>query len=158
MSGENTSAESRVTFDASRLRVDSGRRQIYDRLRMKWLDFTLEEYVRQIFVDWLITNKGFSPYRMANEVGISLNGTSRRCDTVVYNGERRPVMIIEYKAPSVKISQKTFDQIVRYNMTLKVDYLVVFNGSQCFCCKVDFEAGKCVFLNDIPTYDVISNE
>ena len=89
---------------------------------------------------------------MANEVAISLNGMSRRCDTVVYDKQLKPRVIIEYKAPSVKIDAKVFAQIARYNLVLRVDYLVVSNGLQHFCCKMDYENNSYSFLDNIPAY------
>ncbi len=102
----------------------------------------------------MLTDKlGYQASLMANEVGITLNGTSRRCDTVVYDHQLHPWMIVEYKAPSVKITQKVFDQIVRYNMVLQVPYLTVSNGLMHYCCHIDYDKGTYEFLTDIPAYD-----
>lgn len=129
--------------------------KIMDILRRKFVALTPEEWVRQNFVHFLIEKKGYSSTLMANEVALELNGTKRRCDTVVYtlgdNGELKPRMIIEYKAPDVEITQRVFNQITRYNMVLQVEYLVVSNGMKHFCCRVDIEKGEYVFLEDIPT-------
>lgn len=129
--------------------------KIMDILRRKFVALTPEEWVRQNFVHFLIEKKGYSSTLMANEVALELNGTKRRCDTVVYaledNGELKPRMIIEYKAPDVEITQRVFNQITRYNMVLQVEYLVVSNGMKHFCCRVDIEKGEYVFLKDIPT-------
>jgi hypothetical protein len=62
-------------------------------------------------------------------------------------------MLVECKAPSVAINQEVFNQIARYNMTLKVEFLMVTNGLKHYCCKIDFENEKFIFLNDIPTYE-----
>ena len=76
---------------------------------------------------------------MANEVQIRLNGTQKRCDTVLYRRDLTAQMIMEYKAPDIPIKQAVFDQITRYNMVMKVDYLIVSNGMQHYCCKMDYK-------------------
>lgn len=129
-----------------------GTHQIFDRLRGKFVALTPEEWVRQHFVAFLIDHKGFPVGLMANEVSLSLNGTSRRSDTVVYNSSAQPLVIVEYKAPTVKISQKTFDQIIRYNMVFHAPYLIVSNGINHYCCHIDFEKKSYEFLPDIPSY------
>lgn len=135
--------------------LPDGSLQIFDRLRGKFVALTPEEWVRQHFVAFLIDYKGYPIGLMANEVALSLNGTSRRSDTVVYDSTAHPLVIIEYKAPSVNITQKTFDQIVRYNMVFKAPYLIVSNGLNHYCCHVDIEKHSYKFLTDIPTYDEI---
>ena len=92
---------------------------------------------------------------MGNEVTITLNGTNRRCDTVVYDRTLRPRAIIEYKAPTVKITKEVFAQISRYNLKLKVDYLIISNGLQHYCCKMDYEKNTFTFLQEIPEYNKI---
>ena len=89
---------------------------------------------------------------MANEVQLKLNGMSRRCDTVVYDRTLRPRVIVEYKAPTVNITQQVFEQICRYNMVLQVDYLIVSNGLAHYCCKVDHATHTHTFLKEIPEY------
>lgn len=90
---------------------------------------------------------------MANEVQVQLNGTRKRCDTVLYRRDLSARMIVEYKAPDVQITQAVFDQITRYNMVLKVDYLIVSNGLQHYCCRMDYAHGRYLFLPDVPTYN-----
>ena len=87
-----------------------------------------------------------------NEVQVQLNGTKKRCDTVLYRRDLTARMIVEYKAPEVEITQKVFDQITRYNMVLKVDYLIVSNGIRHYCCRMDYEQNSYTFLQDIPDY------
>lgn len=132
--------------------ANDGTHQIFDRLRGKFVALTPEEWVRQHFVAFLIDHKGFPVGLMANEVSLSLNGTSRRSDTVVYNSSAQPLVIVEYKAPTVKISQKTFDQIIRYNMVFHAPYLIVSNGINHYCCHIDFEKKSYKFLPYIPSY------
>lgn len=126
--------------------------QVFDRLRKNYFCLTEEEFVRQIFVNWLIETLNYPASLMANEIGISLNGTKKRCDTVVFSKTGNPLMIIEYKSPKVNISQEVFDQILRYNMALQARYLVVSNGVKIFCCRVDYQAMSYRFLTEIPDY------
>ena len=131
---------------------EDGSWAIWDRLRERWVALTPEEWVRQHFVEWLITEKEFPAALMGNEMSLTQNGISRRCDTVVGNRSGQPLVIVEYKAPSINITQKVFDQIVRYNMVLHARYLMVSNGLEHYCCQIDYEAGSYRFLEDIPHY------
>lgn len=137
----------------TRLRETPGGVEVYDPLRRKHVALTPEEWVRQHFVDYMIGTKGFPAGLMANEIGLTLNGTRRRCDTVVFDRRGRPMMIVEYKAPGVAITQKVFDQIVRYNMALRASYLTVSNGLAHYCCRIDYAAGGYAFLPELPDYE-----
>lgn len=129
-----------------------GKRYILDILRKRYVALTPEEWVRQHFVHYLINHMGYPSGLLANEVSIKLNGTSKRCDTVLYSTSLSPRMIVEYKAPVVNITQEVFNQISRYNIVLRVDYLIVTNGITHYCCKVDYENGKCTFIPSVPHY------
>lgn len=129
--------------------------KIFDRLRKKFVALTPEEWVRQNFVNYLVEYKGFPVSLMANEVAITLNNTRRRCDTVVYSKMAEPLVIIEYKASSVEITQQVFDQIVRYNMVLRAQYLIVSNGLNHYCCSIDYDNNSYKFIKDIPDYDTL---
>lgn len=131
---------------------------VFDKLRKNYFVLTEEEFVRQIFVCHLIDNLGYPPSLIANEIGIKLNDTLKRCDTVIFSSLGDPLMIVEYKAPSVSLTEEVFNQIVRYNMVLKANYLVVSNGYNNFCCHVDYETREILFLESIPTYQQIKNE
>ena len=140
----------------AKIQQSNGKDQIFDDLRRCYVALTPEEWVRQHFVHMLIEHKGYPATLTANEVAISLNGMNRRCDTVVYDKGLRPRAIIEYKAPSVKIDGKVFAQIARYNLVLRVDYLIVSNGLHHYCCKMDYDNNSYTFLNEIPAYtDII---
>lgn len=129
-----------------------GNSVIFDNLRGAYVTLTPEEWVRQHFVHYLIEHRNYPASLMANEVGLTLNGTKKRCDTIVYDRSLRPRMIIEYKAPSVKIDSKVFAQISRYNLVLKVDYLIVSNGIQHICCKMNYANNSYKFMTTIPMY------
>lgn len=132
-----------------------GKLQIFDPLRKCNVALTPEEWVRQHFVNFLIESRGFPAALMANEVAITVNGMKRRCDTVVYDRQLQPRVIVEYKAPTVKITKEVFAQISRYNLTLKVDYLIVSNGLQHYCCRMDYMNNSYSFLQEIPEYTKI---
>lgn len=139
------------SFDIRLQRDDEGVK-IFDRLRKKFIILTPEEWVRQHFVNYLINHKGFPESLMANEIGITLNGTRRRCDTVVFDKHGSPMVIVEYKASSIVISQSTFDQIARYNMVLHARYLIVSNGMNHYCCRIDYDNMSYDFLKEVPDY------
>lgn len=138
-------------FD-TKIATREGKNVIFDIIRKRYVALTPEEWVRQHFVNYLIVHKGFPQALMANEVNVNLNGTKKRCDTVLYRRDLSARMIVEYKAPHIEITQHVFDQITRYNMVLKVDYLIVSNGLQHYCCVIDYENLSYTFLKDIPDY------
>lgn len=129
-----------------------GKPTIFDLLRRCYVALTPEEWVRQHFVHFLIEHCNYPATLMGNEVGLTLNGTKKRCDTVVYNRNLKPRIIIEYKAPTVKINKEVFSQIARYNLVLKVDYLIISNGIQHYCCRMDYEKNSFEFIANIPEY------
>ena len=130
-----------------------GKHTIFDFLRRKYVALTPEEWVRQHFTHFLIAQKGYPKGLMGNEVELHMGDKRLRCDTILYNKEGQPRMIVEYKAPTIQIQQKTFDQISVYNLLLHVDYLIVSNGLQHYCCKMEYENQKYLFLQDIPDYE-----
>ena len=132
-----------------------GKNVIFDSLRKKFVALTPEEWVRQHFVHYLTDVKGYPTGLLANEVQLDLNGTRKRCDTVLYNKDLSARMIVEYKAPHVEITQAVFDQITRYNMVLKVEYLIVSNGLQHYCCRIDYTTMRYSFLPEIPDYNLL---
>lgn len=132
-----------------------GKLHVFDVLRRKYVALTPEEWVRQQFVHFLIGQKGYPAECIGNEVPINLNGTKKRCDTVVYGSNAQPTMIVEYKSPQVEITQQVFEQISRYNIKLRVKWLIVSNGLQHYCCQIDYESGTYQFVEDIPSYDDI---
>lgn len=136
----------------ARVRSVSGRRQIFDVLRKKYVSLTPEEWVRQHFIHYLIEHLGYPAMLMANEVQLRIGDKRVRADSVLYDRRLAPRMIMEYKAPDVALTQKVFDQISAYNLLLRVDYLVVTNGLDTYACKMDYERGSYSFMTSIPTY------
>lgn len=135
-----------------KLKKKGNKELIFDPIRKKYLILTPEEWVRQNFIQYLIHDKGYPASLTAVEMGIDLINTKKRCDIVLFNNSGKPHVIVECKAPNVKISQTTFDQIARYNLSLKTDLLIVTNGLQHYVCIMDHQ-NKCYhFLNEIPHY------
>ena len=135
-----------------RTRIYNNKEQIFCEWRKRWVRLTPEEWVRQHFVHLLTDFKGYPKGLLANEIQLDLNGTKKRCDTVLFNKDLSARMIVEYKAPNIEITQAVFDQITRYNMVLKVEYLIVSNGMRHYCCKIDYNTMQYTFLPDIPSY------
>ena len=137
-----------------KLRERDGRREIFDFLRRRYVALTPEEWVRQHFVHFLVEQKGYPKGLLANEVELRIGEKRLRCDSVLYDRQLNPVMIIEYKAPTVPIEQRVFTQISTYNLLLHVDYLIVSNGRQHYCCRMDYTRHTYEFLRDIPQYTI----
>lgn len=142
----------------ARVTEDQGKAKILDVLRRRYVALTPEEWVRQHFVHYLIEHKGYPAALMANEMSLSIGNKKLRADSVLYNRHLQPRMIMEYKAPTVEITQKVFEQIAAYNLLLHVDYLVVSNGLQHYCCRIDYDKRTYNFLQDIPTYESIADD
>ena len=134
-------------------READGTLRVFDPLRKKFIILTPEEWVRQNFVDWLQKHRNYPASMIANEVELNLNDTRKRCDSVVFGRDCQPLVIIEYKAPDINISQSTFDQLVRYNMKLKAKYLIVSNGRNHYCCVIDYANNSYNFIPVIPEYN-----
>jgi len=141
-------------YDA-KIKEENGKRLIFDPLRRRYVSLSPEEWVRQHFVNYLLTRKTYPAERICNEVSIRVNTTVKRCDTVVYDNYLTPRVIIEYKAPDVIITEEVFNQITRYNYALTVPYLIVSNGISHYCCHVDYCLMKCTFLQDVPDYNEV---
>mgnify|MGYP000874275309 FL=1 len=129
--------------------------RIFDILRRRYVAFTPEEWVRQSFVHYLTEHLDYPATLLANEIELEVGLKKMRADSVLYNQKLQPRMIIEYKAPSIPITKKVFDQISAYNLLLHADYLVVSNGMEHYCCKMDYEGKKYLFLDHIPRYEEI---
>lgn len=140
------------------IKEEGEKTMIFDSLRGRYVALTPEEWVRQHFVGYLINHLGYPSTLIANEMGIELNGMQRRCDTVVYNREMSPLAIVEYKAPSVAVNRKTFEQAMAYNNVLRVPYIIISNGLRHYCCHIDYQHMTARFLPAIPQWQEISNK
>ncbi len=133
----------------------AGKDLIYDEFRKKYVVLTPEEWVRQNFLRFLKSEKNYPASLMSLERQVSVNKMIKRFDAVIYkNG--KPVVLIEFKSPKVKIDQKVMDQISRYNLSLNVKYLIVSNGISHYCCSLEIESQSIVFLKKIPSYHDIA--
>ena len=126
---------------------------VLDVYRKRFVKLTPEEEVRQRFARYLVEEKGYPASLIMTEYSLKLNKLSRRCDILVHKPAGHPALLVECKAPEVKISQASFDQVARYNLAFKVSYLIVTNGLKHYCCQIDFETEKITFLKEIPTYE-----
>ncbi len=127
--------------------------EIFDFLRRRYVSLTPEEWVRQHFTHFLVEHKGYPKGLLGNEIELRCGEKRLRCDSILYDLSARPRMIIEYKAPTVSLTQRVFRQISIYNLLLRVDYLMVSNGMQHYCCLMDYEQQSYRFLDHIPDYN-----
>lgn len=129
--------------------------KVFDIVRMKYVSITPEEWVRQHLLHFLIHEKGVPKSLIGIEKKIVVNKLTRRTDLVVFSRNAKPLLIAECKAPTVKITQNTFDQAARYNLSLDVNYFVLTNGLDIYCCTIDHEKKAYHFLEDIPEYEAM---
>ena len=134
------------------MKSDGEKTYIFDLVRKKYLLLTPEEWVRQNFIYYLNKEKKYPLGLMGVEQMVKYNSLKTRADIVMYNTEGKANIIVECKAPDVKITQETFNQIAKYNSQLKVKYLLVTNGINHYCCKMDYESNRITFLEEIPSY------
>lgn len=122
------------------------------RLRKKELKVTPEEWVRQQFIHYLIDHLDYPEGRLTSEQVVVYNGMKKRCDIALYDSFGKPLVIVECKAPTVKINQDTFLQIAKYAHTLKAPYLILTNGLEHYCAYVDRSNGQLKYLHEIPKH------
>ena len=130
----------------------NGQLILFDMIRKKNIVITPEEWVRQHFVQYLINQKHYPKTLIKLEGGHKMSGMAKRSDIVVYNPAGEKILLVECKAPSVPIDQKTFDQVARYNMVHKVNLLAVSNGMLHYYCRIDFENQRYQFIEELPDY------
>ena len=135
-----------------RIKNSENNTYIFDVIRKKFVVLQPEEWVRQNCIQFLINEKNF-PVNLINvEKVVRINGLNKRYDIIAYNSDGSIFLIVECKAPEVKISQSAFDQIARYNLTLKASYLMVTNGLNHYFCTIDHNLGIYNFLKELPSY------
>jgi len=128
---------------------------IFDEIRKKFIILTPEEWVRQHVIQFLLVEKKYPKSLINVEKILKVNDLRKRYDIVVFNPDGSIFILIECKAPEIKTAQATFDQIARYNMTLKAQFLMVTNGHNHYFCQMDFENEKYQFLTELPTYKIL---
>ena len=133
-----------------RFKNSENKRLIFDPIRKKFVVLTPEEWVRQHVIQFLIRDQKLSPSLINVEKKLLLNGTVKRYDVVVFLPNGNIYLLVECKAPSVSITQDTFDQIARYNLVTQAQYLMVSNGMHHYFCSMDYENGRYVFLETLP--------
>ena len=135
------------------IKSNENKQLIFDKIRKKYVVLTPEEWVRQNFVSYLITEKKYPISLIAVEKQVTVNKLKKRFDILIFDKKGNHNIIVECKSPKIKITQESFDQIARYNLTLKADYLIVTNGINHYYCKMDHKNQQYVFLEDIISYN-----
>lgn len=136
-----------------RIRQKGDKKQIFDAIRKKFVALTPEEWVRQNFLQYMVQHKKFPSSLMVVEAAATINTMKKRADILVYSKQGVPEWMVECKAPEVKVTQDTFDQIAHYNMVFKVKYLVVTNGLHHYCCEMNYIENTYRYLELIPDYE-----
>jgi len=135
-----------------RFKNSENKLSIFDDIRKKFIVLTPEEWVRQHCVNFLMIEKKYPKSLINVEKELFINGRKKRYDIVVYNSDGTINILIECKAPKIPITQKTFDQIAQYNLTLKANLLMVTNGLDHYYCKMDYANERYRFLKEVPEY------
>ena len=135
-----------------KIKSENGRKQIFDEIRKKYVALTPEEWVRQHFIKYLIHEKNYPEGLIVIEASLSYNTLIKRSDIVAYNRLGNPILIVECKAPGIKLNQDVFDQAAMYNLVLKVGHIIITNGLSHYCCTINNEKSSFEFLKEIPKY------
>ena len=133
-----------------KIKKEDGKRYLFDPIRKTYLVLTPEEMVRQLLIQYLLAERNISKNRLALEKALKVNTMTRRWDLMIYRQDMTPWLLVECKAPEVKITQSVFEQISAYNLTLRVPYLLVTNGIDTYCCEMDYEGETFKFLGVVP--------
>ena len=149
-----------LNFDryAFRFKNSENKTAIFDEIRKKFVILTPEEWVRQHVVHFLMEEKNYPKSLINVEKLLKVNGMTRRYDAVVFKTDGSILILVECKAPHITISQETFDQIARYNLTMNAQYLMITNGENHYFCQMDYANQKYIFLESLPDYLSISNQ
>ncbi len=137
------------------IKKDKDKLYIFDDFRKKWIVLTPEEWVRQHLLMFLTLHKNYPKSLIAIERLVKVNGLSQRFDAGLFNSSAKPIAVIECKAPSVKITESTLSQAIRYNKSIKAPYLILTNGLETFCGIIDLKQNNFSYLKDIPDYNEI---
>ncbi len=135
-----------------KIKKEGDKHYLFCPIRKKHLVLQPEELVRQLLIIFFIEKNECSKTRIAVEKSLIINELSRRFDILIYDENTKPFMLIECKAPEVKINQSTFEQISQYNLSLRVPYLLVTNGMSTYCCKMDYQEESFEFIPEIPQF------
>ena len=136
-------------------RLCNDKEQIFCEWRHRWVRLTPEEWVRQQLLHRLVEQLGYPASLIAVEVAIKVGEARKRCDAVVYNRHMLPMMLIECKAETVELTQKTLDQAITYNRKLNVPYLLLHNGQQSIVVQLSSDAHSPQITRTIPAYNLL---
>jgi hypothetical protein len=139
-----------------RIRTVNNKTEIFDKVRKKYIRLTPEEWVRQNFIQYLNQELGYPISLISVELSKTVYKRHKRVDIIFYNNQGSPLVLVECKAPSVKLSQDVFDQALRYNIVLKVPFVIITNGLQHYCCKMNYEDLSYSFLKEIPGFETLN--
>lgn len=137
---------------SARIERREGKLYIWDILRQRAVRLTPEEWVRQHMIHYLIGGLGYPTELLMNEVALQVGETRKRVDSILYDRQLKPLMLLEYKAPEVPLGERVLQQALRYNMALRVPYLVLSNGLQHVAYRIDYQTQTFRTLNVIPAY------
>lgn len=140
------------------IKEEQGKKFILDLLRQKFVMLTPEEWVRQHFIHYLISDRKFPKGLISVERQLKLNRTTKRTDIVIYNTAGIPLILVECKAPSIEVNQLWFDQAFVYNMKMNASYIFLTNGLKHFCMKVKADKSGVEFLPYVPRWDEVVGE
>lgn len=135
-----------------KLKKEEGKVWIFDVIRKKFVVLTPEEWVRQHFVHYLINSLSYPKSLFRIESGITYNKLQKRSDILIRDRGGKPWMLVECKSPTIKLTQKAFNQIAIYNMSIGAKYLAVTNGMIHFCCEAGAMGAEAVYLDDFPSF------
>jgi len=127
--------------------------KIFDNVRKNFVTLTPEEWVRQNYIMFLINEKKVPASHIITESQLKVHELKKRTDAIIYNRKMEATVLIEFKAPDVKIETNVFEQINIYNIALKLKYLIVTNGLMHYYCQINYLSNNFEFLNDLPMYD-----
>ncbi len=136
-----------------KLKKEGNKPYIFDPIRKKYLVLQPEEFVRQLVLLHLMKEEEYPQNRIRVEMMLKVNELKKRCDILIFDKDLKPYLLVECKAANIKITQDTFDQIARYNLSLEVKYLLVTNGLDTYCCEMDYENSSYTFLDEIPSFE-----
>ena len=130
----------------------SGKKQIFDPVRKKYVYLTKEEWVRQNIIQFLIKEKFYPVSLIRVEFNLKFNTLSKRADIVCFDNNGSVMLLVECKSPEIQLNQNVFDQIAIYNLSFKAKFLLVTNGLNYFCCEMNYSLKKYSFLSEIPSF------
>ncbi|MEM9417361.1 MAG: type I restriction enzyme HsdR N-terminal domain-containing protein [Bacteroidota bacterium] len=140
---------------AYKIQVSKQGHLIFDAIRKKYVQLTPEEWVRQHVVHYLTGHLSYPRSLVRLEPGVRYNGLQHRADILVYDRAAKPLLLVECKAPHVRLNYDTWGQIARYNAHFNAQLLVITNGLQHFCWQLDYERGNHTLLPTIPSFDAL---